>query len=543
MQTSLSTPTIDRLRADLGDRVIAPDDPGYDEARAVFVGGFDRRPAVIVRAADAARRRLGRRPGPRDRARAGRPQRRPQRRRPQHDRRRDRARPARPEGRSRSTSPAGPPGPETGLTAGELTTAPRRARPRGRVRRHRLGRDRRDHPRRRRRLPRPQARADDRLAARRRDRDGRRPAASGSTPRPSPTCSGRSAAAAATSAWRPASGTGSTSSTAIVGGMLVLPATAETIAGFMAAADGRARGAVDDRQRHARAADAVPARGAPRQARSSWACSPSPATPRRGAGDRAVPGPRDAARRPRPADALPGDVPAGGRRRTIRPRSARRCSSTASTATSRRRSSTGSRRPTRRSGSPSSGCSAGRWPGSRPTPPRSPIARAGSWSPWPRSTTGPRTGVVRQAWVDDFAAALHQGDDGAYVNFLNDEGPARVRAGLPRRDLGPARRRSSAATTRRTCSGSTRTSRRPDPGPAPAGGRPGPAPRPARWSSRPGRVVRCGMWAPGWAPESRWSSGPMGPRRCLRAPPARCLDAHGPPGDQQAGFAATPGRV
>jgi FAD/FMN-containing dehydrogenase len=53
MQTSLSTPTIDRLRADLGDRLISPDDPGYDEARAVFVGGFDRRPAVIVRAATA----------------------------------------------------------------------------------------------------------------------------------------------------------------------------------------------------------------------------------------------------------------------------------------------------------------------------------------------------------------------------------------------------------------------------------------------------------------------------------------------------------
>ena len=37
----------------------------------------------------------------------------------------------------------------------------------------------------------------------------------------------------------------------------------------------------------------------------------------------------------------------------------------------------------------------------------------------------------RQAWVDDFAAALNQGDDGAYVNFLSDEGPARVRAAYP----------------------------------------------------------------------------------------------------------------
>ena len=37
----------------------------------------------------------------------------------------------------------------------------------------------------------------------------------------------------------------------------------------------------------------------------------------------------------------------------------------------------------------------------------------------------------RQAWVDQFSAALHQGDDGAYVNFLNDEGEARVRAAYP----------------------------------------------------------------------------------------------------------------
>jgi FAD/FMN-containing dehydrogenase len=37
----------------------------------------------------------------------------------------------------------------------------------------------------------------------------------------------------------------------------------------------------------------------------------------------------------------------------------------------------------------------------------------------------------RKAWVDDFAAALHQGDDGAYVNFLGDEGEERVRAAYP----------------------------------------------------------------------------------------------------------------
>jgi FAD/FMN-containing dehydrogenase len=30
---------------------------------------------------------------------------------------------------------------------------------------------------------------------------------------------------------------------------------------------------------------------------------------------------------------------------------------------------------------------------------------------------------VREAWVDEFAAALQQRDDGAYVGFLTDEGP------------------------------------------------------------------------------------------------------------------------
>lgn len=39
--------------------------------------------------------------------------------------------------------------------------------------------------------------------------------------------------------------------------------------------------------------------------------------------------------------------------------------------------------------------------------------------------------AVRQAWVSEFAAALNQGDDSAYVNFLGDEGPARVRDAYP----------------------------------------------------------------------------------------------------------------
>jgi FAD/FMN-containing dehydrogenase len=44
---------------------------------------------------------------------------------------------------------------------------------------------------------------------------------------------------------------------------------------------------------------------------------------------------------------------------------------------------------------------------------------------------GPENKPVRESWVNDFAAALYQGDPGAYVNFLGDEGPHRVRAAYP----------------------------------------------------------------------------------------------------------------
>jgi FAD/FMN-containing dehydrogenase len=44
---------------------------------------------------------------------------------------------------------------------------------------------------------------------------------------------------------------------------------------------------------------------------------------------------------------------------------------------------------------------------------------------------GPEDRLVREAWVADFAAALQQGDTGAYVGFVNDEGPDRVRQAYP----------------------------------------------------------------------------------------------------------------
>jgi FAD/FMN-containing dehydrogenase len=46
--------SIPELRGGFHGRVTAPGDPGYDQARKVFYGKYDRRPAAIVRPADAA---------------------------------------------------------------------------------------------------------------------------------------------------------------------------------------------------------------------------------------------------------------------------------------------------------------------------------------------------------------------------------------------------------------------------------------------------------------------------------------------------------
>lgn len=44
---------------------------------------------------------------------------------------------------------------------------------------------------------------------------------------------------------------------------------------------------------------------------------------------------------------------------------------------------------------------------------------------------GPDDMPRRQEWVDDVSAALDQGESGAYVNFVGDEGPERVHAAYP----------------------------------------------------------------------------------------------------------------
>jgi FAD/FMN-containing dehydrogenase len=53
-ETGTSLVSIPQLRSVLSGNVIAPEDATYDEARTVFYGGIDRRPALIARAKSAA---------------------------------------------------------------------------------------------------------------------------------------------------------------------------------------------------------------------------------------------------------------------------------------------------------------------------------------------------------------------------------------------------------------------------------------------------------------------------------------------------------
>ncbi len=49
-----TTSVVERLRGEVSGQLIVPGDPEYDAARTVFYGGIDRRPALIVRVADAS---------------------------------------------------------------------------------------------------------------------------------------------------------------------------------------------------------------------------------------------------------------------------------------------------------------------------------------------------------------------------------------------------------------------------------------------------------------------------------------------------------
>ena len=50
-RTVLSEATIEEFRPTLGGALILPDDPGYDEARTIWNGMIDKRPALIAQCA------------------------------------------------------------------------------------------------------------------------------------------------------------------------------------------------------------------------------------------------------------------------------------------------------------------------------------------------------------------------------------------------------------------------------------------------------------------------------------------------------------
>ena len=218
---------------------------------------------------------------------------------------------------------------------------------------------------------------------------------------------------------------------AIVGGMLILPATPETVAGFIAAAEA----APDELSTIANVMPCPPmpfvARGATRPARDPGAARATPARPR----PASVPSRRSGRwRRPSPTWSSRCHT-----RRSTRPtiptttrrRSRGRCSSTTSTGRSPRRSSSGSRPPMRRCASRSSGCSVAPLPASRPTPPRIAHRRSRIMVNVAAFYEGPDDRTVREAWVTDFAAALLQGDRRRLRELPGRRGRGAVRAAYP----------------------------------------------------------------------------------------------------------------
>ena len=216
----------------------------------------------------------------------------------------------------------------------------------------------------------------------------------------------------------------------IVGGMLLLPATTEVIAGFVAAAEA----APEELSGIANVMVAPPLPFLP-AAPARPAGRPGPARLRRrrrgrGAGAGPVPGPGRADRRHARADEVPRDVPARGG--GVPPDRGR---PTMFVDTVDREVAGTILRHLEASDAAVRVAQLRVLGGAMARVPAEATAFAHRHSRIMVNLAafydGPADKARRQAWVDDFAAALRQGDPGAYVNFLGDEGPEAVRQAYP----------------------------------------------------------------------------------------------------------------
>ena len=217
--------TITQLSPALDDfhgELIRPDDERYDAARALHNGLFDRRPALIARCADAgdviAALRHARGQGLAVAVRGG-----------AHNAgglasvddgaRASTCPPCAPCASTRPTAPSRP----GRRAAGRRRPRDARVRARGAVRHHLHHRRRRPHARRRHRPSHAQVRPDHRQPRRRRRRPRRRQRRARRARSSTPICSGRSAAAAATSASSPRSSSARIRSHTVCAGPMLWP--------------------------------------------------------------------------------------------------------------------------------------------------------------------------------------------------------------------------------------------------------------------------------------------------------------------------------
>ena len=179
----------------------------------------------------------------------------------------------------------------------------------------------------------------------------------------------------------------------VTGGMLVLPATPDVIRGFIAEAEA----APEELSTIANVMPAPPMPFVPEEHHGKLVILAmlvhAGAVEAGRARGRAVARARAADRRPGPADAVSGDLSA---RRGRLPSDSSRAHDVHRRGRPRRGGDdrpSSCARPTRRCAWHSSGCSAVRWRASLTTRLRSRTAGAGSWSTSPRSTRAPRTGL------------------------------------------------------------------------------------------------------------------------------------------------------